>query len=55
MKVAPAAANFTRMKYRPVPWSLNCAASLMLPPWAAGRPVTACTMPARSGQLSLRM
>ena len=52
---AEAQSNRMRMKNRPVLWSLNCAASVMFAPCSASTPVTAWTMPARSGQDRVRM
>src|SRR5688572_20043147 len=48
-------AKRTRMKNRPVSWSLYCAASSMLPPRSSRKPETAWTMPVRSGQERVRM
>src|SRR6476620_9035752 len=48
-------AKRTRMKNRPVPWSLYCAASSILPPRSSRKPETAWTMPVRSGQERVRM
>ncbi|MDT4847936.1 hypothetical protein FQZ97_820130 [compost metagenome] len=48
-------AKRTRMKNRPVPWSLYWAASSMLAPRSSRKPDTACTMPVRSGQERFRM
>src|SRR4051794_39791503 len=40
-----------RMKKRPVSRSSYCWLSRMLPPCSTRKPVTACTMPGRSGQM----
>ena len=42
-----------RMKNRLVSWSPNCWLSMMLPPCRTRNPVTAYTMPGRSGQTSV--
>ena len=42
--------TWTRMKNRPVEESPNCLDSVMFPPRRASVPVTAWTIPGRSGQ-----
>ena len=43
-----------RMKNRPERRSPNCWLSRMLPPWRTRKPLTACTIPGRSGHESTR-
>ena len=50
VSAGPATSKSMRMKNRSVSWSPNCWLSMMLPPCSTRNPVTACTMPGRSGQ-----
>ena len=51
----PALMKAVRMKKRPVSWSLNWCASVMLPRHSAMRVATEAVIPGRSSQVSLRM